>query len=287
MAISAPGFAWPARWIPEVTIAGRAPLDARGFAYKYFSPTHAVHLHNYYGRVNIDGVVYELAPGDITFSPAFRPSSYDLPQPGWHWCVHFRPARRRTNLLYFPRRLSLGPRQAHGGQRMERLAELWSRVDPHTPQGRLAQASLAFTFQDFMLWLAEALLSPAARYQGGRHGRSAVQRAATWIAGHFNEPLTIPDLADRLGVSQNYLARLFRRRFGMTMPRYLLTQRLEYARHLLSNTDMAIAHIARQVGLPDPRHFNKQFRRMYGRAPSAIRQIHERHGHRAAGAPVP
>ena len=269
---SALSFLWPAAFLPEVSIACRAPLAARGFSHRYLSPTHALHLHGYHGRVNIDGILYDLAPGDITFSPARRSSCYDLPRPGWHWCVHFQPAPgRRGDRLRFPRHFSLGAYRWHGQQRMQRLADLWTQINGRPPRSRLYEAILAVEFQHFLLWLAEILLPSPVRADAGRRGQRAVQQAAAWIAGHFNEPLLIPTLAERLQVSQNYLARRFREHFGMTMSHYLLTQRLQYAHHLLTNTDMPVGHIARQVGLPDPRHFNKQFRRFYGQAPSLAR----------------
>ena len=72
-------------------------------------------------------------------------------------------------------------------------------------------------------------------------------------------------------MTQNYLARMFRKRFGMTIPRYLLNRRIDYARHLLTTTNIPIHRVAARVGLPDPQHFNKQFRKLVGTSPSHAR----------------
>ncbi|MDX1683202.1 MAG: AraC family ligand binding domain-containing protein, partial [Phycisphaeraceae bacterium] len=49
----------------------------------------AVHLHEYEGRVRIGEQEYELRPGDVTLTPAGVDSSYRLPEPGFHYCIHF------------------------------------------------------------------------------------------------------------------------------------------------------------------------------------------------------
>ena len=103
------------------------------------------------------------------------------------------------------------------------------------------------------------------------HGEQAVHRAADILNTRFNGELSVPDLADEVAMTQNYLARRFKRRFGMTIPRYLLTVRMQHAQLLLSTTNLPIGRIAHRVGMPDRQHFNKQFRRSAGASPSAFR----------------
>ena len=89
-------------------------------------------------------------------------------------------------------------------------------------------------------------------------------------------PLTVPSIAREVGLSQNYLARFFRKRYGMTIPRYLLVRRIDLARHLLLTSDDLVKQIAGRVGLPDPQYFNKQFRRLTGSNPSDFRLSEKR-----------
>jgi transcriptional regulator GlxA family with amidase domain len=87
----------------------------------------------------------------------------------------------------------------------------------------------------------------------------------------FAEPWTVPQLAETVGMTQDHLARCFRQRMGMTIPRYLLQRRIAHARQLLAITDLPVNRIAARVGLPDAQHFNKQFRLLTGLSPTAIR----------------
>ena len=88
----------------------------------------------------------------------------------------------------------------------------------------------------------------------------------------LKEVLAIPELAEASGLSQNYLARAFRRRYGMPVPHFILLRRVELARHLLTTSELTVKQVAHEVGLPDVQHFNKQFRRLAGMSPSAYRQ---------------
>jgi hypothetical protein len=75
-----------------------------------------------------------------------------------------------------------------------------------------------------------------------------------------------------VGLSADYVARLFARRYGMTLQHYLLLRRVELARHLLVSSGLLVSEIGWQVGMPDPHYFNKQFRRVVGQGPLAFRR---------------
>ena len=59
-----------------------------------------------------------------------------------------------------------------------------------------------------------------------------MHRAAEILNTRFSDELNVPALADEVALTQNYLARRFKQRFGMTIPRYLLTRRMQHAQLL-------------------------------------------------------
>ena len=62
----------------------------------------------------------------------------------------------------------------------------------------------------------------------------ALSRACRdFLFAHASERVTLSDLAQRAGFNPDYLARRFRRDFGMTAHQYLLSARLDLARKLL------------------------------------------------------
>jgi AraC-like DNA-binding protein len=257
-------FRWPLKALPQVTVAGQFPLDERGFSYEYRSPTHAIHLYDYQGQIRISQNPFPIRPGDVTITPAGAISSYDLPKPGHHWCIHFEPLPARGELTQLPIHFSLGSMHDSPTERGRDIARLQAQ------NSKLSLAAGSAALQELLLWLA---MQAQAQSHAAHNQRSlgAVERVAAIVHARFTEPLTVPELADEVGMTQNYLARMFRRRFGMTIPRYLLNRRIEYARHLLMTTNIPVSRVALRVGLPDPQHFNKQFRRLTGMSPSHMR----------------
>ena len=122
-----------------------------------------------------------------------------------------------------------------------------------------------------MLWLAARVQRPAVVSTRASQAERALARAEEYLDRRLAQPLSVPRLAEVVGLSQSHLARCFRARHGVTIPRYLLTRRVELAQQLLITTDLSIREIGRRVGWPDPQRFNKQFRRITGRSPSAFR----------------
>ncbi len=267
------GFPWPLRASAPVAIAGRFPLDDLGFSYRYRSRTHALHLYDYSGAILIGRRRFAIRPGDVTLTPAGIVSRYDVANPGHHWCVHFAAIDVAAPRIRLPLHFSPGPQREFAIERITHVARLHAQSDA-SGRGKIAAAAASAALQELLLWLA---LSARTAKPGGRRNRSAqaVERLASLLETRFTEPLSVPELADEVGLAQNYLAKQFRGRFAMTIPRYLLSRRIEHARYLLLNTDMPVGRIAARVGMPNPQHFNKQFRRLVGTSPSALREQRE------------
>jgi transcriptional regulator GlxA family with amidase domain len=88
----------------------------------------------------------------------------------------------------------------------------------------------------------------------------------------YAEPLDIEALARHANVSPRHFSRSFRRVFGETPYQYLLTRRIERARHLLRTTDRAVIEISRDVGFASVGSFTTTFRRHAGVTPTGYRR---------------
>ncbi|MFN8049975.1 MAG: helix-turn-helix transcriptional regulator [Acidimicrobiales bacterium] len=96
-------------------------------------------------------------------------------------------------------------------------------------------------------------------------------RAKDLADSRYFEEVTVADLARAAGLSPAHFSREFRRTFGETPHRYLLTRRLERAAALLRNTDRPVTEICFAVGLTSLGSFTTSFRRVYGSSPLAYR----------------
>ena len=246
-------FDWPVSVIPRIVVAGRFRLGDRAHETRYRGNTHALHLHDYAGRMRLAGGERVIAVGDVTISPAGLASSYDLDAVGQHWCVHFAADEAGA-------RISLPLHTAGGAsvrERMAHIAVLHARADDDP----VASVHAGLMLQALLLDLAGPTTAAP----------SAAERAAALIDARFAEPLDVGMIAATIERSPAHLARAFRARFGMTIPHRLIARRVEHARYLLESTDLPIWRIAERVGIPDPQHFNKTVRRLTGASPSAIR----------------
>ena len=82
----------------------------------------------------------------------------------------------------------------------------------------------------------------------------------------------VPDLAERLGIGERHLARLFARHLGASPIQVAATARVQRAKKLLDETAMPIGEIAYAAGFGSVRRFNDVFLALYGRPPKAFRR---------------
>ena len=86
-------------------------------------------------------------------------------------------------------------------------------------------------------------------------------------------------LAERLGIGARHLSRLFKKHVGASPSQVAQTARVQRAKRMIDNTDLAMTEIALVAGFGSLRRFNTVFAAVYKRPPTAIR--------RAGHAPMP
>ena len=258
--------------------AGRYPVveKSRGFLRRAGEHV-AIHHHDYQGTVHIGAERFDLQPGDLTLTPANAESLFDLPDGGFHLCIHFRHRElddcEAAHVLNLPLHLRPGLSCSMFAERMVWITDLYRRAEHADPARKaVALAAASAGLQELILTLALLALGEPEDEPRSAKVEAAVQTLVELIETRLRESLSIPDLADRAQLSQNYLARAFRARYGMTVPHYVLRRRIELARHLLTTSRLPIKQVAAEVGLPDIQHFNKQFRRLTGASPTAYRE---------------
>lgn len=90
----------------------------------------------------------------------------------------------------------------------------------------------------------------------------------------WNPELALEELSRIAGVSDAYLRRIFKKYCGLSPAGYVLHQRMELAKKLLTGQDIAISRVAAAVGFRDPLYFSRLFRRQVGLTPTGYRRAH-------------
>jgi len=86
----------------------------------------------------------------------------------------------------------------------------------------------------------------------------------------------VGELSRRLGVSPRHLDRLFTSHLGASPAAVVRTWRLNYAKELISDTDLPMSVVAQAAGFGSVRRFNDSIRALYGRTPTALRKMRRR-----------
>ena len=112
-------------------------------------------------------------------------------------------------------------------------------------------------------------------------------RAKDLIDREYAQPLDVPMLAQRAYTSTAYFSRSFKRAFGETPHRYLMTRRMERAKALLRDTDLPVTAVSLSVGFSSLGSFSTTFRRLVGESPSGYRRRCRTAGRDAAASRIP
>ena len=91
----------------------------------------------------------------------------------------------------------------------------------------------------------------------------------SYIQTHYDEPLSLGDIASYIGMSEQHLIRTFRKESGVTPIEYLKRYRIRQAKQLLAAGSLSITKVAMAVGFSDSSYFARVFRREVGMSPSA------------------
>ncbi len=83
---------------------------------------------------------------------------------------------------------------------------------------------------------------------------------------------SVARLAERLGVTDRHVRRIFEAQFGVSPVQYLQTRRLLTAKQLLTDTALPVAQVALMSGFASVRRFNAAFVGHYGLSPGALRR---------------
>jgi AraC family transcriptional regulator of adaptative response / DNA-3-methyladenine glycosylase II len=103
---------------------------------------------------------------------------------------------------------------------------------------------------------------------------STVSRALALISdGALDaEGSNVEALAERLGIGERHLRRLFEQHLGASPIAVAQTRRVLFAKHLIHETRMPITAVALAAGFGSIRRFNETFHKLFQRPPSALRR---------------
>ncbi|HEY5717614.1 MAG TPA: AraC family transcriptional regulator, partial [Motiliproteus sp.] len=134
---------------------------------------------------------------------------------------------------------------------------------------QFGQASVSVATQRQMLLLLIDLLLE--RFNPRQSLDRRVALARQYLDDHFQQPVTMVQLATAAHLSPRQLGALFSLQLGMTPQQYLIEKRMRHAWQLLTDSPLPVQQVAERVGYSSLSAFSRRFSEHFGRSPRHFR----------------
>ena len=124
--------------------------------------------------------------------------------------------------------------------------------------------------------LCEQLIYDSCKLVRDSHAKKyspTVADAVSYIHHNLEHPLSVPEIAEHVGVTPNSLSAKFHAEVGSPPMVYINKLRMEQAQKLLRNTKLSIPEICYRIGIMDSNYFTRCFKKEYGMPPREYRKI--------------
>lgn len=99
--------------------------------------------------------------------------------------------------------------------------------------------------------------------------KQGLERTKEYMDIHFNEEITMEQLASIAELSPKYYMDIFKKTYGQSAMEYLTQVRMSKAKQLMLGSDRILKEVAHAVGYKDEFYFSRKFKKEFGLSPSA------------------
>ncbi len=98
-----------------------------------------------------------------------------------------------------------------------------------------------------------------------------VERSIKYIDQKLYSQLTLDDVAERVGLTPQYLTTLFKNETGKNLYQYIKEKKIDEAKMMLLYTGESMTTIANALGFSSSAHFSFAFKQLTGQSPTRFR----------------
>ena len=95
-----------------------------------------------------------------------------------------------------------------------------------------------------------------------------IRKAQQYVREHVEEKLSVPLVAEGIGVSASYLTALFHKQLALSPGEYIRRIKLERSKQLIREGQMNFTQISENLQYSTVHHFSRQFKQMFGMTPT-------------------
>jgi AraC family transcriptional regulator len=146
------------------------------------------------------------------------------------------------------------------------IGNMLAEVKAGCPAGSLYGESLSLALANYVAGRYSAKIS---RAETSEHGfsRTQLRGVIDYVHAHLGSDLSLVELASTINLSPRHFSRLFRKTFGTTPYRFVMSERVNEVKALLATHRLSITEIVETLGFADQSHLTNVFRKATGVTP--------------------
>ncbi|MDY3909734.1 MAG: AraC family transcriptional regulator [Eubacterium sp.] len=95
-----------------------------------------------------------------------------------------------------------------------------------------------------------------------------------YISWRIRENIRVSEIAAYFGYNEKYITTFFKKASGSSLKSYILNQKMELAKAMLTDTNTPIAQIGYDIGFSDNHNFSSAFKKVTSQSPSEYRNTY-------------
>ena len=221
------------------------------------------------GVIVVDGTPTVLRANDFVLIPAGYPYEYHPTVEPWvtNWVVfggEACPALLKDLGLDRPTVVSITDNTIPQGL----FKSIYVNVNSGTVFGQEVASGYVY---ELILWFKQTiLLTEMNRYR--KNSQQILGMALDYIKDNVVRDVTLRELSDHIGISQQHMCRIFREHLNVHYTEYVTRIRLNMAMDLILNTDIPMAEIAQKCGFRSASYFSTVFGKYERMTPNNYRK---------------
>jgi AraC-like DNA-binding protein len=96
------------------------------------------------------------------------------------------------------------------------------------------------------------------------YSQKIIEKAKCFMEQHLYSDISIPQIAQKIGISASKLNEIFKQYNSMPPYQYFLSMKIQEAKNILSEKDISIKALASSLGFQDEYYFSRLFRKKAG-----------------------
>ncbi len=129
------------------------------------------------------------------------------------------------------------------------------------------------SLEEMRIWVKHTIRKTMERINAVERSNDVVDTVKEYIALHLDEEdLSREAIAQFTFLSPDYLSKVFKKKTGVSISDYLISERFKKARELLVSTELSVSAVVSAVGYSHFSYFSKMFKKIAGCTPIEYRK---------------